>query len=125
MKYSKPLFLIATLLFSAPAYSQTSAPIEPAPPGQTTTNTTTSSTVQDGVPTTTTQITASDDLALGDPLGNRGLTPRADAGPSNTHSYCAEGSTAEHCVRAARRHTSPTSWQQDCATGLSRSCGYR
>ena len=77
-----------------------------------------------GVPTTSTHIHQDDGPAVGDP-GGSGVSPKADQGPANTQKYCAEGSTAEHCVRAARRHTSPTSWQQDCATGLSLSCGYR
>ena len=125
MKYSIRFLLMGALIFSASALAQTSGAIEPAPPGQTTTNVDTSHEVQGGVPTATTHVTGSDDLAMGDPLGNRGMTQRADAGPPNTQSYCEDGSTAEHCVRAARRHNSPTTWQQDCATGLSRACGYR
>jgi len=117
--------LIAILLLATSALSQTSAPTEPAPPGQTKTDTSTSTSTENGVVTTKTQITATDDLAMGDPLGNRGMTERANAGPPSTQSYCEEGSTAEHCVRAARRQTSPTTWQQDCASGVSRACGYR
>ena len=125
MKLSARILSIAAIFFSTWAFAQSSAPIEPAPPGHTNTQTTTTQEVQGNVTTTTTQITASDDLALGDPLGNHGMTPRANAGPPNTQTYCHEGSHAEHCVRAARRHTSPTTWQQDCATGLSKSCGAR
>ena len=98
--------------------------IEPAPPGQTNKETTTTQSTSGPVTTTTTRVTASDDLAVGDPLGNRAMSPRSDAGPPQTHAYCEEGSTAEHCVRATKRHTAPTTWQQDCASGLSKSCGY-
>ena len=125
MKLAVPFFMIAALIFSTLAYAESSAPIEPAPPGQTSTTTTTTGTVQPGVTTSSTHITQSDDLAMGDPLGNSGMTPRANAGPPNTHNLCQEGSTEEDCVRAAKRHNSPTTWQQDCASGLSKSCGYR
>ena len=125
MKFLTGITLPAALLFSSWAFAQSSAPIEPAPPGQVQTQSTTTGTVQGNVTTSSTHITQSDDLAMGDPLGNSGMTPRANAGPPNTHAYCQEGSTAEHCVRAARRHTSPTTWQQDCSSGLSLSCGYR
>jgi len=125
MKYSIRFLLLGAWLFSASALAQTSAPIEPAPPGQTKTNVDTTHEVQGGTPTATTHITGSDDLAMGDPLGNHAMTPRADAGPANTQRYCEEGSTEEHCVRATRRNSSPTTWQQDCARGLSTACGYR
>lgn len=104
MRYSATILLVALLLFSGSTFAQS---------GETITT------------TTTTTTTASDDLAIGDPLGNRGLSPKADAGPANTQSYCPEGSAEEHCVRAARRHTTPTTWQHDCATGLSQSCTNR
>ena len=118
MKIQIPLLALFSLL-AAPSFA-----IEPAPPGQTTQQTTTTQSTSGPVTTTTTRIAASDDLAVGDPLGNRAMSARSDAGPSQTHAYCEDGSTAEHCVRATRRHTAPTTWQQDCATGLSKSCGF-
>jgi hypothetical protein len=125
MKLTIKIISITALFISTCVFAQSSPPIEPAPPGQAKTEATTTTEVQGNLTTTRTQIVSSDDLALGDPLGNRGMTARADAGPPSTHSYCPEGSPASHCVRAARRHNSPTTWQQDCASGLSKACGYR
>ena len=82
--------------------------------------TTQTTNVQDGVQTT--RIHQSDDPAVGDPAG-QGVSPREDLGPANTQKYCEEGSRDPDCVRAEKRQTSPTTWQQDCAAGRTTACG--
>jgi len=86
--------------------------------GAETTQTTT--TVEKGV--TTTHIHRSDDPAVGDPVGNRGVSAKDDKGPANTQKFCEEGSSDPDCVRAEKRQTSKGTWQDDCATGATKAC---
>lgn len=83
-------------------------------------NTTKTTTVENGVPTT--HIYRSDDPAVGDPVGNRGVSARDDKGPANTQKHCEEGSSDADCARAAKRQTAPTTWQEDCASGATKAC---
>ena len=71
----------------------------------------------------TTHIYQSDDPAVGDPVGNTTPTSKDERGPTNTQKYCEDGSTDPDCSRAAKRQTSPTTWQQDCAAGTTHACG--
>lgn len=82
-------------------------------------NTTKTTTVENGIPTT--HIHRSDDPAVGDPVGGR---PSAsdDKGPANTQKHCESGSTDPACVRAEKRQTAPTTWQEDCASGATKAC---
>ena len=61
----------------------------------------------------------SDVPAIGDPLGNGPVTPKHDAGPPLTQrlSYGPDCQN-EACARAEMRWSSPTTWQQDRASGL-------
>jgi hypothetical protein len=89
------------------------------------TKTITTTTGEGAVPVTTTHIHQDDGPAVGDPGGGGGtggVTPRADQGPANTQKYCAEGSTDPDCVRAEKRQLSPTTWQEDCASGATKAC---
>jgi len=128
MKLTKILaFLPALFLLASVTQAETTQTTKTEGATSTTTTTTKTKSVENGVVVnrTQTRITGSDDLAIGDPLGNRPMSPSADAGPRETRAYCPEGSTAPHCVRAAKRQSSPTTWQQDCAMGLSKACGTR
>ena len=100
------LALAAAFLFSAAGFAK---PL-------TKTITTTS---EGGVPTTV--IHQDDGPAVGDPVGS-GVSPRTDQGPANTQKYCPDGSTDPDCVRAEKRQTSPTTWQEDCASGATKAC---
>ena len=76
-------------------------------------------TSEGGVPTT--HIHQDDGPAVGDPVGNS-VSGRTDQGPANTQKYCEDGSTDADCVRAEKRQTSPTTWQEDCASGATKAC---
>jgi len=126
MKLTRTLILLPALFLSTSvALAETTQTTKTEGATSTTTTTTKTKSVEDGVVVnrTQTRITGTDDLAIGDPLGNRPMSPSADAGPRETRSYCTEGSTAPHCVRAAKRQSSPTTWQEDCARGTSTACG--
>lgn len=82
--------------------------------------TTQSTSVENGV--TTTHIHSSDDLAVGDPVGNRGVSARDDKGPANTQKHCEDGSSDADCARAEKRQLAPTTWQDDCASGATKAC---
>jgi len=58
--------------------------------------------------------------AVGDPLQGKGVDSKSDAGaPLTRQSY--EGDCKEdRCVRAEKRQTSHTTWQQDRQSGLSK-----
>ncbi len=70
----------------------------------------------------TTHVYQSDDPAVGDPVGKRGVTSRDDKGPANTQKMCEEGSSDPDCARAEKRQTSKTTWQEDCASGATKGC---
>ncbi|MFO1463406.1 MAG: hypothetical protein U1F66_06485 [bacterium] len=82
--------------------------------------TTKTTNVENGVQTT--HIYRSDDPAVGDPVGNRGVSARDDKGPANTQKFCEEGSSDPDCSRAEKRQTSKTTWQEDCASGATKAC---
>jgi hypothetical protein len=103
-------FIITTAIF---ALTLTAASVK----AETTKTTNTENGVQ------TTHIHQSDDPAVGDPGGNNTANSREDRGPANTQKYCEDGSTDPDCARAAKRQTSPTTWQQDCAAGSTHACG--
>lgn len=111
--------MLTSLAVAAVFFSAAALPAKPLT--KTITTTTTSS--EGGVPTT--HIHQDDGPAVGDPGGNgggSGVSPRADQGPANTQKYCAEGSTDPDCVRAEKRQLSPTTWQEDCASGATKAC---
>lgn len=111
MKKTLPSLAIAAVVFAtAAAYAK---------PLTKTITTTTTTTTEGGVPTTV--IHQDDGPAVGDPVGG-GVSPRADQGPANTQKYCPDGSTDPDCVRAEKRQTSPTTWQEDCASGATKAC---
>ena len=83
-------------------------------------NTTKTTNVENGIPTT--HIHQSDDPAVGDPVAGRGVSARDDRGPANTQKLCDEGSSDPDCIRAAKRQTAPTTWQEDCASGATKGC---
>ena len=112
MKSSKILNLLTAFLISAPLFvagtaagSQVSVQETPNGPNSV---------------LVTTTYSGSDPLAIGDPLGNHPLRPQDDAGPLLTQRLSYDASCQdEACVRARIRWNSPTSWQQDRASGLS------
>jgi len=82
--------------------------------------TTKTTNVENGV--STTHVYQTDDPAVGDPVGNRGVTSRDDKGPANTQKFCEKGSTDPDCARAEKRQTSKTTWEEDCASGATKGC---
>ncbi|HKX11667.1 MAG TPA: hypothetical protein VJP40_00845 [bacterium] len=107
--------LIGTLLLSSPAWADTSEPpLQVSVPQETA--------VQSDNNIIIRQINykGSDPLAIGDPLGNGPMTAKHDAGPPATHVLAQDSSCqTDTCIRASKRWNSPTTWQQDRATGLS------
>jgi hypothetical protein len=106
--------LLGTMFLSTPALANTQTALQSSTAVETATQVDSNTTLR--------QISyqGSDALAVGDPLGNGPMTPKHDAGPPLTQrlSYGA-GCQDEACARAERRWSSPTTWQQDRATGLS------
>lgn len=111
--------LIGTLFLSSPAWADTSdPPLQGSVPQETA--------VQADNNTVIRQISykGSDPLAIGDPLGNGPVTAKHDAGPPATHGMSQDNHCqTEACIRAHKRWTSPTTWQQDRASGLSTGWG--
>ncbi|HKY64201.1 MAG TPA: hypothetical protein VJR29_12370 [bacterium] len=105
--------ILTSLLAAALVFISAAAGAKPL----TKTITTTS---EGGVPTT--HIHQDDGPAVGDPVGGSGVSQRTDQGPANTQKYCPDGSTDPDCVRAEKRQTSPTTWQEDCASGATKAC---
>lgn len=62
-----------------------------------------------------------DTPAVGDPLGRNPVRPKDEAGPALTQKPYPEECSEDRCIRAKQRQLSPTSWQQDRASGLSKS----
>ncbi len=111
--------LIGTLFLSSAAWAETSEPVLQSSVPQETA-------IQADSNTIIRQISykGSDPLAIGDPLGNGPVTAKHDAGPPATHGLSYDTNCqSEACARAQKRWTSPTTWQQDRATGLSTGWG--
>ncbi|MCE9625216.1 MAG: hypothetical protein K8R69_07180 [Deltaproteobacteria bacterium] len=114
MKKILPLALVLISLSSFTAKADTTTTTT------TTGNTTKTTNVENGIPTT--HIHQSDDPAVGDPVGGRGVSARDDRGPANTQKLCEDGSSDPDCARAEKRQTSKTTWQEDCASGATKGC---
>lgn len=111
------LLLVGLTSFTAKADTSTSSTTATA---TTTGNTTKTTNVENGIPTT--HIHQSDDPAVGDPVGSRGVSAKDDRGPVNTQKLCEDGSSDPDCIRAEKRQTSKTTWQEDCASGATKGC---
>lgn len=62
----------------------------------------------------------SDVPAEGDPLQGQGVNPQWDAGHPMTQQPYTDDCKDDRCVRAEKRQTGGTTWQEDRASGLSK-----
>lgn len=66
----------------------------------------------------------SDVPAEGDPLGNKPLNEKWNAGAPSTQAPYTENCKEDRCVRAKQRQLGNTTWQEDRSSGLHKSSSY-